>query len=206
MPPDHTTGHSIFNLIPDPRKGGFADSRELSIDLPDSERLEFDTESESELERQFPSTMTLLCRVWGKPDAIKAFRTLILDRDGRVRRWPREAWEEIILLRNVHDAAYLHGRGLPADPQTGLVNPDDYPVLEVRYRHVLDRITARWGKPGEFHEFFQRLILDDRGDRQGWPADAWAELVFLQQVHDRAFGKRRLNVGDPLGQVTRAGH
>lgn len=191
----NTTGHSIFSLIPTARRhdDGHSDSRDLSIEIPYTLPA---TSSFSELEERFPSVLVLIQRVWGTPEALRAFRALILDGNGQVRQWPREVWDELVLLRNVHDAAYIHGANLPVNTASGRVDLDRYPVLEVRYRHVLERICAAWGDPVAFTGLFHRLVIDDRGDREGWPADAWLELVFLQQVHDLAYKKA---VRKPVG-------
>jgi hypothetical protein len=47
---------------------------------------------------------------------------------------------------------------------------------------------------------FADLMLDKRGDRTGWPLDAWAELNFLQSIHHRAYGaaKHRTFRTDPI--------
>lgn len=201
----HTsTGHSIFSLIPSARvhRSPRVQGGDLSVDVPrvmpgaDSESLDIHSEDlwavadgQSELELRFPAVLALLQRVWGTSEATRAFRALILDRNGRLRRWPAAAWQELSLLRNVHDAAYVHGVDLPAHPATGRPDPARFSVLEVSYRHVLERLVACWGNVNGFNAAFQGLVLDDRGDREGWPADAWRELVFLQQVHERAYGR-----------------
>jgi hypothetical protein len=61
-------------------------------------------------------------------------------------------------------------------------------VLEARFPHAIKRILVCWGDPEAFEAVFSDLIIDKRGDRTGWPFDAWAELNFLQEVHDLAYG------------------
>lgn len=61
-------------------------------------------------------------------------------------------------------------------------------VLEERFPHVIKRLITCWGDPDAFEAVFSDLIIDKRGDRTGWPFDAWLELNFLQEVHDCAYG------------------
>ncbi|NCA69162.1 MAG: hypothetical protein EOM91_03490 [Sphingobacteriia bacterium] len=61
-------------------------------------------------------------------------------------------------------------------------------VLEERFPHVLQRLERCWGNPDHFEEVFYDLMIDKRGDRSGWPFDAWSELNFLQSIHDIAYG------------------
>jgi len=142
------------------------------------------------LERRFPRVAALLLRVWGRPEAARAFRALILDDNGNVRRWPAPVWDELVLLRSLHNR--LHGAGQPPDPAWSLVDPDRFSVLEVGYRHVVDRLLQSWGDREAFAAVFDDLIIDTRGDRSGWPAEVWSELVFLQRLHDCAYGRRTL--------------
>ncbi|NCC27460.1 MAG: hypothetical protein EOM22_04700 [Gammaproteobacteria bacterium] len=73
-------------------------------------------------------------------------------------------------------------------------------ILEARYPHVIQRIQLCWADPDVFDEMFADLILDKRGDRTGWPLDAWAELNFLQSIHHLAYGvaKHRAFCADPF--------
>jgi hypothetical protein len=148
----------------------------------------------SVLETDFPSVIGLLMRVWGTAAGTEAFRRLVLDQRGGVRSWPAEAWEELNLLRRVHEIRLaLEDRTRPK-AFGGVHTPDgdereQRSVLETRYQHVLKRIVHCWGSPGPFAEIFDDLIIDRRGDRQGWPPDAWAELMLLQQVHLSAYGR-----------------
>ncbi len=55
-------------------------------------------------------------------------------------------------------------------------------VLETSYPRILENITMMWGF-GELNNFFHKLILDDRGGRQGFPPEAWDELNTLSALH-----------------------
>ena len=63
--------------------------------------------------------------------------------------------------------------------------PDLYPAaLEARYSRVFNKIMAMWGtQPLEEH--FSDLIVDTRGNRQGFPADVAADIILLSRLHTR---------------------
>lgn len=65
-------------------------------------------------------------------------------------------------------------------------------VLEAGFGHVVTRLVQCWGDPEYFHLVFQDLIIDKRGNRSGWPFDAFMELELLQRVHDEAYGRPAL--------------
>lgn len=197
-PPDPDTGHSIFSRITPAHARalvsphGAAPQMEIPALPWNAPAKDGPTDPRSALEQGYTGVVTLLARVWGQPEADAAFRRLILDGSGQMRHWPQAAWEDLMLLRDVHAIAYVHGRDLPADPDTGRVDPARFPVLEVRYRHVLERIIRHWGDPVGFSALFMDLIIDRRGTRTGWPPEVWSELVFLQAVHDRAYGAPKI--------------
>lgn len=62
---------------------------------------------------------------------------------------------------------------------------DDHTItpLEKKFPHVLEKIQAMWGYP-EMNLYFSRLTIDDRGNRDGFPADVWNDLHTLMKLHD----------------------
>ncbi len=144
----------------------------------------------SDLEEAAPHAIALLCRVWGKPEAARAFRALFLAADGRVRRWSPDAWAELVLLRNLHQSLYPCPApdAATASGATAMPDPACIPELEVGYRHVVDRLLKCWGNVEAFAVVHHDLVIDSRGDRAGWPADVWSDLVLLQEIHDEAYG------------------
>jgi len=54
-------------------------------------------------------------------------------------------------------------------------------AIEDSYPHLLERITATWGQP-EALRFLRRLIVDDRGSRQGFPFEVMSELLTLSAL------------------------
>ncbi|HEY4372003.1 MAG TPA: hypothetical protein VGN52_08765 [Burkholderiales bacterium] len=53
--------------------------------------------------------------------------------------------------------------------------------LEDGYPHLLAKISAIWGEP-ECIPYLRKLIVDDRGSRQGFPFEVMSELLVLSAV------------------------
>ena len=56
------------------------------------------------------------------------------------------------------------------------------PVLTSRFPHVVDRIASAWSDPARLAAVFEDLLFDDRGGRQGFPADAAEELFAVHRA------------------------
>ncbi len=54
--------------------------------------------------------------------------------------------------------------------------------LEKGFPHILKKIQALWGYP-ELNLYFSQLTIDNRGDREGFPAEVWDDLHMLMQLH-----------------------
>lgn len=59
-------------------------------------------------------------------------------------------------------------------------------ILERHFPHVVTALQKLWGHP-ELEIYFQRLTMDDRGSRKGFPEEAWGEIYFLMALHQAAF-------------------
>lgn len=59
-------------------------------------------------------------------------------------------------------------------------------ALRDRLPRIADRIQAVWGYP-ECDQYLNRLIIDDRGNRQGFPADVLTLLLRLSVMHASQF-------------------
>lgn len=77
--------------------------------------------------------------------------------------------------------------------------PEKYPYeLERQYKRVLDRIIELWGSEEASH-YFYGLLVDERGDRAGFPPKVAEEIFFLNELHTMLFGNRghtRSNLGE----------
>ncbi|CAN5469652.1 hypothetical protein BH11PSE11_BH11PSE11_04650 [soil metagenome] len=60
--------------------------------------------------------------------------------------------------------------------------PNAITTLEKDYPRVIQAITAMWGFP-ELNLYFDKLTIDERGDREGFPPDVWDDIYTLQNLH-----------------------
>ena len=61
----------------------------------------------------------------------------------------------------------------------------DHPAaLESQYPRLMVRMIEGWSKP-EFGDEIRALIVDDRGDRAGFPPDVMEEIWLLHQMHQQ---------------------
>ena len=64
----------------------------------------------------------------------------------------------------------LHRAGLPI------------PTLAKGLPHIVDRLAACWAAPFDVVDVLDDLLVDRRGGRRGFPADALAELLALRRA------------------------
>jgi len=63
---------------------------------------------------------------------------------------------------------------------TSNFNLEDYP-------HVVKRVVSTWCTPA-FEPMMDGMLLEaNRFDRQGWPDDAFRELLLLRDIHRERF-------------------
>ena len=55
--------------------------------------------------------------------------------------------------------------------------------LEQHFPRIVGVIILQWGHP-QLDRYVDSLLIDERGNRQGFPGAVVSELLFLQQVHD----------------------
>jgi len=69
-------------------------------------------------------------------------------------------------------------------------------MLKARFPRIHQTLLALWGTgPGE--AYLDGLIMDDRGNRQGFPPDVLRDLLVLQRVHFQTFGTfKKINPWD----------
>jgi hypothetical protein len=56
------------------------------------------------------------------------------------------------------------------------------PTLADRFPHVVNRLAACWAAPFDVIDLLDELLVDRRGGRRGFPADALAELLALRRA------------------------
>lgn len=59
-------------------------------------------------------------------------------------------------------------------------------ALESGFPRVLQAIEALWGYK-ELNEYFRKLMINESGERAGFPREAWEEIDMLQHIHEELF-------------------
>jgi len=63
----------------------------------------------------------------------------------------------------------------------------NYPKrLAASFPHVERAISLMWGSP-EIYKYFDRLFLQDRQERKGFPPDVIQEIQGLRWLHEKVF-------------------
>ena len=71
-------------------------------------------------------------------------------------------------------------------------------TIEQRFTHVSQQLVAMW--PSEACAMYiQRLVISDRGSRQGFPQDVVDDLMMLYQINEMLYRKSQRNIGTPEG-------
>lgn len=68
-------------------------------------------------------------------------------------------------------------------------DPNYVSALEKNFPRIVEKITLMWGAT-DFPDYLHSLMIDKRGDRQGFPFDVLEEMMFLNEIHDYRLGKR----------------
>ena len=70
--------------------------------------------------------------------------------------------------------------------------PDKFPSgLANRYPRLLQQILAKWDHPKEMSEYFNELVVDQRGTRQGFPSEVLQEILFVSSLFERWSAERK---------------
>jgi hypothetical protein len=65
--------------------------------------------------------------------------------------------------------------------------PDPWPIIERSYPRIATHIREQWGKRA-LDDYFSKLVIDERGGRQGFPMeDLWA-IMEVARLHAAQFG------------------
>lgn len=64
--------------------------------------------------------------------------------------------------------------------------PEKFPKgLEVKYPRVLQSIVSKWDSPRELEAYLNELVVDQRGNRAGFPPEILQEILFLAALFER---------------------
>ncbi len=70
-------------------------------------------------------------------------------------------------------------------------DPNYLSALEKHFPRIVDKIVLMWATE-EFPEFLNGMMIDKRGDRQGFPLEVLEEMMFLTTLHDNRRGERSM--------------
>jgi hypothetical protein len=65
--------------------------------------------------------------------------------------------------------------------------PDPWPIIERGYPRIAATIRDQWGKRW-LDDYLGKLVIDDRGDRQGFPLDVLSAIMEVARLHSQQFG------------------
>ena len=58
--------------------------------------------------------------------------------------------------------------------------------IEKDFPRIVTAITLLWGNP-EMDTYFNRITVDERGDREGFPPEVMSDIMFLAGLHVLAY-------------------
>jgi len=80
------------------------------------------------------------------------------------------------------------------------LTPEIYPNATIaRFPRIINQLALCWKHPDECRKFFDDLLNDERGDRQGFPFEIVVELTNLKLEHARQYSSG-MDVFDMYGQ------
>lgn len=65
--------------------------------------------------------------------------------------------------------------------------PDPWPIIERAYPRIAADIREHWGKRA-LDDYFSKLVIDERGGRQGFPMDVLWAIMEVARLHAAQFG------------------
>jgi hypothetical protein len=60
--------------------------------------------------------------------------------------------------------------------------PDPWPIVENAFPRIASVVRDKWGKRA-LDEYFAKLVVDDRGGRQGFPPDVLSAIMEIARLH-----------------------
>jgi hypothetical protein len=85
----------------------------------------------------------------------------------------------------IDDAAQSR-RNEPYDPFRRKDRPDPWPIVEQRFPRIAAAIRELWGKRA-LDEYFAKLVVVERGEREGFPPDVLAAILEIAWLHSQRF-------------------
>jgi hypothetical protein len=68
--------------------------------------------------------------------------------------------------------------------------PDPWPIVERNFPRIAATIREQWGKRW-LDDYLARLVIDERGNRQGFQLDTLSAIMEIARLHSDQFGLAR---------------
>ena len=65
--------------------------------------------------------------------------------------------------------------------------PDPWPIIEQSFPRIAAHIREQWGKRA-LDDYFSGLVIDRRGNRQGFPVEVLSAIMEVARLHANQFG------------------
>jgi len=69
-----------------------------------------------------------------------------------------------------------------------------------RFPHIVNALAAAWATPARCRGYFDQLLLDQRGDRHGFPKAVGSELAALKDFYDSVVQPTQQTVWDEIAE------
>ena len=80
------------------------------------------------------------------------------------------------------EAAAADRRQEPHNQYKRKERPDPWPIIAARFPRIAETIRRDWGKRA-LDDYFAKLVVDDRGSRQGFPEDVLTAILEVARLH-----------------------
>lgn len=78
-----------------------------------------------------------------------------------------------------------------------MADSENMTELEKKFPRIVEKLTLLWGSE-DVSPFLSHLLIDDRGDRQGFTGDIMAEIMFLNNLHEDMVSENQPQSGQAL--------
>ena len=68
--------------------------------------------------------------------------------------------------------------------------------LATRFPRIVNKMATIWRRPTQMDQYFEELLIDKRGNRQGFPLGILMELTTLKEYYQTAAFPTRTNIWD----------
>ena len=73
----------------------------------------------------------------------------------------------------------------------------------LRFPHIVSGLAARWHSPNDCRPYLEQLLLDERGNRRGFPGPVASELAALKDYYDSVVHPTQQTAWDEIASHTK---